>query len=320
MRVLVTGATGYIASRTIPVLLAKGHEVVAAARDVSKIDDYWWSEEVERVSLDVGDEDSVRAALAADLDAIVYLVHGMADKGFREADRRAAALVAREVDAAGISRIVYVSGLIPDIPESELSEHLISRLEVERELSAGKATTITLRAAMIVGSGSTSFELMSQLATRLPVTLIPEWMDHRVEPVSVIEVAKAVDAALVVDAESRSFDVGGGTKLSYPALISLYADVEGLTRKQTRLPIVPERIVSLAAAALTDLPSHTVRALMESLQEDMVAGDDDWREAFGIDAKDALSIDEMLARAVAEPDYAIPASERDPLAALPGDR
>lgn len=325
MRVLVIGATGYVGSRVCGALLAQGHEVCAAARDLQKLDQFWWSDRVERVQLDVQDAESVRGAFErARADAVVYLVHSMAGDDFQVTELASAQHVRAASDAAGVSRIVYLSGIIPPIDEAQLSEHLQSRLGVERELSRADAVVVTLRAAMVVGAGSTSFELMIQLTDRLPVTVVPEWMHRDVEPVAVSDVVRAVVAALTWSGVTTHFDVGGGERLPYPELTDLVARARGTERPQITVPLLPEKLVAKIGSWLSDIPSSTVTALMESLREDMVAADDRWRSelfaaALGGEAVASVTLAESVERALAETQYHLPPSQRDVLGALPGD-
>lgn len=298
MRVLVIGATGYVGSRLIPALLAAGHEVRAGARDTSKLSAFWWHDRVDPVEIDVLDKDSTRGAIGEDTDAIVYLVHGMAGDDFSDADHAAAENVAAAVDKAQVERLVYVSGIIPDVPEDELSEHLRSRLDVERVLSAANAVVITLRAAMVFGGGSTSFELMRQLADRLPVTIVPDWMQHRVEPIAIVDLVQAITGALVVDAETTHFDVGGGEPILYPELIEEYTRIAGRERLQLTLGLLPEKLVAQVAAWIADVPSPTVKALMESLQEDMVAADRRWQEVLLPAGYKILAVEDAISQAL----------------------
>ncbi len=300
MRVLVIGATGYVGSRLIPELLSAGHEVHAGARDIAKLADFWWGDRVAAVEIDVVDAESTRAAIGEDTDAIVYLVHGMAGENFSDVDHAAAENVARAVRAAQVARVVYVSGIIPDVPEEELSEHLRSRLDVEKVLSASPAVVITLRAAMVFGGGSTSFELMRQLADRLPVTVVPDWMQHQVEPIAVVDLARAIVGALSVDAQTGHFDVGGGEPILYPDLIERYTELADTRRLQLTLGLLPEKLVAQIASWIADIPSPTVKALMESLQHDMVAADTRWRGALLAEGDETVSTEDAITRALAE--------------------
>lgn len=320
MRVLVIGASGYIGSRAIPVLLSASHEVIAAVRTPAKLDRFWWRERVCVRPLDVLDQQSITSAITSDIEAIVYLVHGMAGDNFRETDRRAAASILQAADNASVARIVYVSGIVPVVPESRFSEHLTSRLEVEKILSQIRGSAITLRAAMIIGAGSTSYAIMSQLARRLPVTVLPDWMNHRVEPLAVTDLTDAIAGAVTVTAKnSRHYDVGGGTQIAYPELIAKYLSINNLERPSVRVPLLPQSLVAEAAARIADVPDPTVRALIESLQDDMVTSDQSWIGDLVSPTRTPISIDEALQRVESPIDYIRAPSQRDPLQTLPGD-
>lgn len=288
--------------------------MLAGARDPSKLERFAWSGTVTPVELDVLDADSVDAALARDVDAVVYLVHGMDGDDFRARDREAATLLRDAVDAHGVGRVVYVSGIIPPIDEAELSEHLASRLEVERILTDSTATVVTLRAAMVLGAASTSFELMAQLAQRLPVTVVPDWMRTDVEPIAVVDLVAAVAGALEADTGSGHFDVAGGEAMPYPELIDRFGELTGAPRPQVGVPLLPEPVVARLASWIADVPSPTVVALMESLREDMVAAERRWIGALVPADHRPLGVDEALRRALDRD-----AAPGDPMALAPGD-
>ena len=165
VRTLVTGATGYVGSRLITALLAEGHQVVAATRNPARLADFGWHDEVSGVKLDAHDDASAREAFAdaGPIDVVYYLVHGIGQPGFREADNLAAANVAAAAKDAGVRRIVYLGGFVPD--DDSLSEHLTSRAEVAAALTVdGGPDVVWLGAAMIIGAGSTSFEMLRYVA------------------------------------------------------------------------------------------------------------------------------------------------------------
>ncbi len=191
LRCLVTGATGYIGGRLAPELLAAGHSVRCLARSPGKLRDHLWAGRVEVVRGDVTDRDSVRAALEG-TDVAYYLVHALGSgSGFEEADRRAAGLFGEAARAAGVRRIVYLGGLTPEgVPERELSPHLRSRAEVGRILMASGVPTAALRAAVIIGSGSASFEMLRYLTERLPAMVTPSWVSTRTQPIAVRDVLR----------------------------------------------------------------------------------------------------------------------------------
>jgi len=318
--VLVTGATGYVGSRLIPRLLREGHTVRAAVTNLEKARGRWWAEQVELVQMDVLDAETVDAAVEG-VDAAYYLIHGMSGTDFAVRDRQSAETMAYACAMAGVSRIVYLSGLVPDVPEGELSEHIASRLEVERILGGASSgiRTITLRAAIVTGSGSTSFEVVRQISERLPVQAVPAWMDSRVQPIAVVDVVEALVGALRVESESRSYDVGGPERMPYTRLLDVYAAVAGLSRPQVVVPRLPTDLVGTLAGAITDVPGNTVGALVESLRHDMVCHDVDWTYDLLPIEHELVGVEESFARALVEPDESVPPADRDPLGPMPGD-
>ena len=294
MRVLVTGATGYIGSRLVPALLAAGHDVVATARDVAALDRFAWGADVEHRHLDVEDTVSVHLAIR-DVDAVFYLVHSMGAGEFVKRDREAAEYVADACAYAGVGRVVYLSGLVPD---GELSEHLRSRLEVEQILLAGEVPATVLRASMVIGAGSMSFEIMRRVLERLPVSAVPRWMTSRIQPIAVEDVVRLLVACLEGPPRNRSYDVGGDEVLVYGDLLDRFAALAGLHRPRVPVLVAPTFAVGEAIAALTGVPRSTVRALVRSLGHDMVCRDDDARRDL-TPATPYLGLDEAITRALA---------------------
>jgi uncharacterized protein YbjT (DUF2867 family) len=294
MRVLVTGATGYVGSRLIPVLLDEGHEVVATARDPEALSAFAWCDRVERRHLDVEDTVSVHLAVRG-VDAVVYLVHSMGAGEFLKRDREAAEHVVAACDYAGVGRIVYLSGLVPD---GELSDHLRSRLEVEQILLAGPTPTTVLRASMVIGGGSLSFEVLRRISDRLPVAALPSWMDSRIQPIAVVDVLALVAAALEGPPRDRAYDVGGDEVVTYADLLARFARAAGVSRPHVPVPFAPVSLVGEAVAALTGVPRTTVRALVRSLSHDMVCQEQDARTDLA-PGRRYLSVDEAIERSLA---------------------
>ena len=318
MRVLVLGASGYVGSRVVPAFLTAGDTVRAGARDPLSLRRFWWHDSVEAAEVDVTDGTTLPAALDG-VDVVVYLVHGMRAADFRAVDLAAAEEVRRAVDASSATRLVYVSGFVPDCHPDELSEHLLSRWEVEQELSRARRPVITLRAGMVLGSGSTSFEVLGQLGGRLPVTVVPDWMNSKVEPVAVVDLTAAVAGAARADSPTCSFDVGCGEVLRYPELLRVYGRITGMPRAQVTVSGLPDAVIGRLGAWLTEVPSGTVAALMESLRHDMTARDFRWVGSLVPAHYRPVGIERALQRAVLPADTSVPCGQRDPMGPLPGD-
>ena len=315
MKILVTGATGYVGGRLVPVLLERGHEVRTTTSSPDR-EQPWWGDRVETVVMDALDSGQVASACEG-VDAVYYLIHGMGGTDFVEADRRAATNLANGARAHGVERIVYLSGIVPDVADEELSEHITSRREVERILSEVPGTVVILRAAVLLGSGSTSFEIIRQVSERMPVHTMPTWMDSMVQPIAVVDVLEALAGALDYAGPSRHFDVGGPDRLRYGALIESYTSHAGLSRPQVDVPLLPTALVGTLVGSLTDVPRPTVEALVESLHHDMVIENNDFHEVLLPEGYWLMELDEAFRRALAS--SSTDPGDADPMGPLPQD-
>lgn len=270
MKILVTGATGYIGGRLVPRLLEAGHELRCAVRNPNKLSLYPWRDRVEVVRGDALDERSIKEALIG-CDAAVYLVHSMASGSeFARLDRRAAANFRAAAEDAGLRRIVYLGALGDDT--GARSRHLQSRHEVGRILAAGSTPTTEVRAAVIIGSGSLSFEMLRSLTEVLPVMVTPKWVRTRCQPVAVGDVLEVLRGAVEDrSAEDRVLEVGGPEVLTYAEMMQIYAEEAGLRRRLLiPVPLLTPWLSSWWIGLVTPLPPKVARPLVESLRTEVV--------------------------------------------------
>jgi uncharacterized protein YbjT (DUF2867 family) len=279
MRALVTGATGYIGSRLVAALLAQGHEVVVGSRTVDRLGDFGWIDDVTPVMLDAGDEESVSSAfvVGGPIDVVYYLVHGIGQPGFRDADNIAAANVARAAKDAGVKRIVYLGGFVPD--DDNLSEHLTSRAEVAEALTMdGGPDVVWLGAAIIIGAGSTSFELLRSVGDRFLLIPMPPWAHNGLDPISISDVIYYLVAAADSDVvPAGSYDISGPESTTYGDLLLTYAQLSGKRRAGVPVPDVNMTLVSQVAALFVPVPGGLAADLVESLDFPMTASNDGLR-------------------------------------------
>ncbi|NVN53579.1 NAD(P)H-binding protein [Mycolicibacterium hippocampi] len=274
IRCLVTGATGYIGGRLVPALLERGHQVRAMARTPAKLDDAPWRDQAEVVRGDLTKPDSLTAAFEG-TDVIYYLVHSMGtSKDFVAEEKRAAQNVAAAAKAAGVRRVVYLSGLHP---EGELSPHLASRAAVGDILIASGVETVVLQAGIVVGAGSASFEMIRHLTDRLPVMTTPKWVHNKIQPISIDDILYyLIEAATAPVPKSRTWDVGGPDVLEYGDAMQVYADVAGLSKRLiVAIPFLTPAIASWWVGLVTPIPLGLARPLVASLECDAIAHEDD---------------------------------------------
>lgn len=296
MRVVVTGATGYIGGRLVPELLQAGHTVRCLARSPRKLRDFPWRAEVEVVQGDVLERADLDRALES-VDAAFYLVHAMgSDAGFAERDRDAARTFAAAAEGAGVRRIVYLGGLSP--PDQELSAHLRSRAQVGEIFLDSAVASVVLRAAVILGSGSASFEMLRYLTERLPVMTTPRWVSSRVQPIAVRDVLRQLVKALELpEGTNGTYDVGGPEVLTYAQMIRRFAHLAGVgPRLIIPVPVLSPGLSSLWVGLVTPVPGSLARPLIESVRHDAVCRENDLADQLG--DHDRLGFDEAVALAL----------------------
>lgn len=272
---LVTGATGYVGGRLVPELLTAGYGVRAMARTPEKLDGRPWRGDVEVTHADAQDADDVRRAMEG-VDVVYYLLHSIGTgRGFVDTERRTAENIAGAARDAGVSRIVYLGGLDPT--GEELSDHLASRAEVGRVLLESGVPTVVLRAGVIIGSGSASFEMLRYLTERLPVMVTPRWVHTRIQPIAIRDVLRYLVACAGLPSDvNRGFDIGGPDVLTYLDMMQRFAAVAELPRRRILpVPVLSPGLSSHWVNVVTPVPRGLARPLVESLRNTAVASEHD---------------------------------------------
>ncbi|MEQ9086021.1 MAG: SDR family oxidoreductase [Pontimonas sp.] len=269
MKVLVTGATGYVGGRLVPKLLEQGYSVRVLAREPHRLDGVPWHDDVEIIQGDLQVRADVTRAVSA-VDVVYYLVHSMSSAGdFEVVERRVATLVAEEAKSAQVKRIVYLGGLHP---KGQLSRHLGSRKEVGEILLASGVPTIALQAGVIIGSGSASFEMIRHLTEILPAMPAPKWVRNKIQPIAIRDVLHyLVKSAELPPEINRAFDIGGPDVFRYFQLMNGYAKEAGLKERLIlALPVLTPWLASQWVNLVTPIPRSLAVPIIESLLHDAV--------------------------------------------------
>ncbi len=301
-RILVTGATGYVGGRLVPRLLSQGHRVRCLVRDPEKLLVRPWSNHprLEVVQADLSDSTSTEKALS-NCDIAYYLVHAMmgGDADYAAQDRHMAKTFAKSAEKAGVRRIVYLGGL--GECGDNLSKHLASRREVEQILQQGNVPLTSLRAAMIIGSGSASFEILRYLVQRLPVMITPRWVQSECQPIAIDDVLHYLIACLHTPRTiGQSIDIGGNDVMGYAQIIQCLAQQLGLKKRLIiPLPWLTPRLSSMWIHLVTPISHRIARPLADGLRNRVVCRDDRARTWM---PHQPLSIDQAIERACQEQD------------------
>ncbi len=294
----MVGATGYVGGRLVPRLLAKGLEVVAISRSLRKLQSRSWASHPQVILRggDATDPDQLAQALEG-CQQVVYLVHSMepSTRDFEDTDRLAARSLLQAAEQQGVSHILYLGGL--GNPQSHLSKHLRSRDEVAQILSTSAIPTTVLRAAMIIGSGSASFEMLRYLVDRLPFMITPRWVSTVSQPIAVRNVLDYLIGCLGrPEMWGRSYDIGGPDVLSYLDLMNLYARAAGLkARVILPVPVFSPGLSSYWVSLITPIPPALARPLVEGLKNPAVCAEQSIREHLPVPL---LSCKEAIERAL----------------------
>jgi len=275
---LVTGATGYIGGRLIRELLQHGYRVRVFVRNAHRLSEHPWIKDVEVVEGDAHDRLALKQALAG-VDVAYYLLHALMSKDdFEEKERQLAQNFGDVAKAEKVKRIIYLGGMV-DQRNQALSEHLRSRAETGEILRASGVPTIELRAGVVIGSGSASFEMLRYLTERLPVMTTPKWVETRIQPIAIRDVLRYLVGAATLDLKiNDAFDIGGPDVFSYREMMMAYAEAAGLRKRLIiPVPVLSPGLSSGWVGLVTPVPITLARRLVESLKNEVVARDDSIR-------------------------------------------
>ena len=278
-RILVTGATGYVGGRLVPRLLAAGCEVRCLARDPERLAGRPWRDRVEVVAGDALAPATLAPALAG-IDVAYYLIHSLGTgEEVARRDREAAAAFGAAARNAGVGRILYLGGL--GDPATALSSHLRSRQDTGVALGEAGVPVTELRAGVVVGSGSLSFEMIRYLAERVPIMICPRWVFTRTQPIAIRNVLDYLVAALEhPESAGRTIEIGGADVVTYGEMMTGYAAARGLRRWLLPVPVLTPRLSSLWVHLVTPIPAAIARPLVLGLKNEVVVRDTLARQLF----------------------------------------
>jgi len=282
MKILLTGSTGYIAQRLLPVLLSSGHEVVCCVRDKIRFN----SEKYNSSLLEVIEIDFLKSetlgSIPKNIDVAYYLIHSMsAVKGdFKELESISAWNFKKAVEDTNASQVIYLSGIVN---KEKLSRHLSSRKNVEEILATGSYALTTLRAGIIIGSGSASFEIIRDLVEKLPVMIAPRWVNTITQPIAVRNVIEFLSGVLLNKLTfNHSYDIGGPDIMTYRQMLLTFAKVRGLKRRIGVVPVMTPKLSSYWLYFITSTSYSLAQKLVDSMKVEVICKENDLNQLLGI--------------------------------------
>jgi uncharacterized protein YbjT (DUF2867 family) len=284
MKVLLTGANGYIGKRLLPLLIERGCKVVCAVRDKNRFprEGFYKHPNVSALEIDFLSDFSVSDELK-DIDAAYYLIHSMSDddsSSFEKLERTAALNFVELIDRTSAKQIIYLGGITN---EQTLSKHLASRKKVDEVLRSSRVPVTSLKAAIIVGYGSSSFEIIRDLVEKLPVMITPKWLDTRTQPIAIRNVLEFLTGVLLrEDTYGNSYDIGGPDIMTYKEMLQQFAEVRGLKRYILTVPVMTPKLSSYWLYFVTSTSYRLAVNLVNSMKVEVVATPNDLSERLGV--------------------------------------
>ncbi len=282
MKILLTGTTGYIGKRLLPILLAEGHEVICCVRDKKRTDlSNFVGENIKIIQLDFLDEKSLDV-IPKDIDVAYYLIHSMSvsTNDFDTLEEISATNFRNSIQKTDVKQVIYLSGIVN---EEELSKHLSSRKNVEDILGSGTYNLTTLRAGIIVGSGSASFEIMRDLVEKLPIMVTPKWLNTKSQPIAIRNVLEFLKGVMLNEyTYNKSFDIGGPEIFTYKEMLLTFAEVRNLKRTIITLPIMTPKLSSYWLYFVTSTSYRLAINLVDSMKVEVICKENDLAERLQI--------------------------------------
>ncbi len=293
MRILLTGATGYIGKRLLPALTEQGHHVICCVRDKKRFNPpQSLVDKIEVIEIDLLDEESLHK-IPKEIDGAYFLVHSMtSDSNYSALEKQAAKNFRTALKSTQIKHLIYLSGIVN---EDELSEHLMSRKNVEEELAQGNYNFTCLRAGIIIGSGSASFEIIRDIVEKLPIMITPKWLKTRCQPIGITDVISFLSKTLMnPQTFNKNFDIGGTDILSYKEMLLTFAKVRNLNRYIFTLPVMTPKLSSYWLYFVTSTSFKLATSLVDSMKVEVVCRNHSLNEIVGIKP---IGYEESLLRA-----------------------
>ncbi len=283
MKILLTGATGYIAQRLLPVLINNGHEVICCVRDKSRMDSNKYpADRVKIIEVNFLNNETLHN-IPEDIDAAYYMIHSMSvssDEDFEKLETISANNFKDRLQQTKVKQVIYLGGIVN---EDKLSKHLKSRKNVEYILSSASFSFTSLRAGIIVGSGSASFEIIRDLVEKLPVMIAPRWLETRSQPIAIKNVIEFLSGVLLNEKTfGKTYDIGGPDILTYKEMLLRFADVRKLKRRIFIVPVMTPKLSSYWLYFVTAISYSLAKNLVDSMKVEVICSENNLKDLLGI--------------------------------------